>query len=99
MELYERTAQHAKNNECFRQLAKRYPWIKFTQPQPVKAPWHWQCIIRGEGPYPVLVNFWPHVAKAQREHCKSVQGWEDIRLIIVKAIDENGFDDDGEVTE
>lgn len=99
MKLYEKTTDHAMNNECFRMFVKRFQWVRFYQPQPQKAPWHWQASIIGQGPYDVLVNFWPHVAKAQREGEKSVEGWEAIRLLMAQIIDENGFDSGPELIE
>ena len=93
MELYQKTKEHEKNNEAFRMLVRRYEWMRFYQPNEIAAPWHWQCLVRGEGPYVVAINFWPHVAKAQREYCKSVQGWDEIRSLISTVIDENGFDE------
>lgn len=99
MNFYERTPEHAMNNECFRMFVKRLNWAQFYQPQPQKAPWYWQAIIRGEGPYDVLVNFWPHVAKAQREGEKPVKGWDAIRLLMSQIIDENGFGDGVELIE
>lgn len=86
------------NCEAFCMFVKSHKWIRFYQPSPQKAPWHWQCQIKGEGPYDVLVNFWPHTAKAQRDGCKSVEGWDAIRALVSQIMEENGFDD-GEVLE
>lgn len=97
--LYWKDQTQRGNCDAFVYLARRYDWIRFYQPNPQKAPWHWQCGIRGEGPYDVIVNFWPHVAKAQREGEKSVEGWDNIRSLISQVIDENGFGDGSEVLE
>lgn len=99
MNLYEKTEAHAKNNDAFRKFCKRYEWAKFYQPNAEKAPWHWQCIVRGEGPYTTTINIWPHIAKAQVEGCKSVSGWDQIRLAMSLAIDANGFDEVGSLVE
>jgi len=99
MNLYERTEEHQKNNECFRLFVRSFSLARFFQPSPEKSPWHWQTIVRGEGPYDVLINFWPHVAKAQKDGEKSVEGWDQIRLLMLQVIDENGFGDGSEVIE
>lgn len=99
MKLYQTKKSHALNNECFRMFAKRYSWVKFTQPQPEKAPWHLRCEVRGEGPYPCTINFWPHVGKAQREGENAVQGWDNIRALMTAVIEENGYDTGPELIE
>ena len=91
MELYEKTEEHSYNNDVFRAFMRRYSWAEFYQPSPGKAPWHWKCVVKGDGPYDVMINLWPHIAKAQREHCKSVEGWDKIRSLMSEAIEENGF--------
>lgn len=91
MELYATKSSHRENNLGFVKLMERYSWADFKQPNKEKAPWHWQMLIQGQGPYTVLINIWPHVAKAQREGEKTVQGWMNIRSLIAQAIDENGY--------
>ena len=78
---------------------KRYDWVFFVNPNAEKAPWHVQAVIKGEGPYDALVNFWPHKAKAQREGHKVVEGWDNIRNMMSEIIEENGFDEIAEVLE
>ncbi len=95
-ELYHDPAnmRHLDNIEEFRKIAERFPWLEFKQPSPKKAPWHVQAIIsRGEGMDGIVLNFWPHTGKAQREHCASVQGIEAIRLMIAEAIDDSAGND------
>ena len=99
MELYETKQSHRENNENFRKFLKRFPWLKIKQPNKEKAPWHWQFEVGGEGPYTVLVNIWPHVAKAQPEGRETYLGWDSIRLMMSILIDENGYGDGVEVLE
>ena len=91
MMLYEKTKEHAENNDAFRKFVMRYQWAKFYQPNADKAPWHWQCRVKGKGPYDTVINIWPHIAKAQREDCKSIQGWDKIRNLMTMVIEEDGF--------
>tara|TARA_R110001632_G_scaffold1568_2_gene6901 strand:+ start:365 stop:673 length:309 start_codon:yes stop_codon:yes gene_type:complete len=93
MNLYERNQEHKKNNECFKIFVRCFNWVDIYQPQPEKSPWHWQARVVGDGTHSVIVNFWPHVAKAQRDGEKSVQGWDKIYSIMQCAINENGFDE------
>lgn len=97
MRLYQTCEDHAKNNDEFKKFMQRYAWAKFYQPNAEKSPWHWKCSVRGEGPYIVEINFWPHVGKAQREYCASVRGWDNIRSLMTEIIEENGYG--GEVLE
>ena len=88
---YQKTAEHAKNNRVFVEIMRRYHWAEFYIPNPEKAPWHWKMIIKGEGPYPAIINIWPHVAKAHREGGEVTQGWDNVRAMISEAIEENGY--------
>lgn len=99
MDLYIKKPSQAENIAIFRKLMDRYHWAEWKQPNAEKSPWHVQCIIRGEGPYPALINFWPHVAKAQRDGCIVVQEWDNVRTVISQAIEENGYGDGVELVE
>lgn len=76
------------NVAAFENFMARYEWVKFYQPQPVKAPWHVQCKIETSAA-PIIINFWPHKAKAQRDGEPSVAGWDAIRLLMSLAIDDS----------
>lgn len=85
--------QHLANIEEFNEIAARFPWLEFFQPNPEKAPWHVQALVsKGIGNGDIILNFWPHTGKAQREDCASVQGLEAIRLMIAEAIDDSTED-------
>ncbi len=95
-ELYHDLAnmRHLDNIAEFREIAERFPWLEFKQPSPEKAPWHVQATIScGEGMDGIVLNFWPHTGKAQRDGCASVRGLEAIRLMIAEAIDDSTEDD------
>ena len=93
MDLYAKSREHEKNNENFLLLMQEYPFIKPFQPSPAKAPWHVQAKLSTKIGYDVWMNFWPHVAKGQLEGESSVLGWEQIRLMIDRAVDscDDGF--------
>lgn len=74
---------HAQNNAEFSKIIRQFPDLRLYQPSPEKAPWHWQAVING--PYPQLINFWPHILKAQRDGYKAVEGAEAIVGIIAGA--------------
>lgn len=92
------SAKQCANVHAFKKIAERYDWIEFSQPNPEAAPWHVVGLIRYNGGTPIVVNFWPHKCKAQREDCGSVQGYEAIRNMISECI-EDSQDDDLEVVE
>lgn len=76
------------NAAAFENFMARYAWATFFKPQPEKAPWHVQCKIETSG-LPIILNFWPHKAKAQRDGEASVVGWDAIRLLMSQAIDDS----------
>ena len=86
MQLYAnpQNPNHAKNNETFLRIVKEFPILKFHQPSPEKAPWHWQAKVAGDDPQ--LLNFWPHNLKGQRDGFKSVEGEDALIGIIHGAI-------------
>lgn len=67
---------------------RRFEWAKFFQPNPEKAPWHVQCVIKSDEGYDLTLNFWPHKLKGQYDG-KSVQGIEALRAIMAQAIDDS----------
>ena len=87
MELYARNKEHKDNNKKFFELMERYDWMLPFQPAPEKAPWHIQVRLTTRIGYDLWLNFWPHVAKGQMEGEAAVQGWDQVRLMISRAID------------
>lgn len=89
MQLYQNPDRpdHAENNAAFLRVVKDFPSLEIIQPSPQKAPWHFQTII-AFGQYPIIINFWPHTLKAQRDGFKSVQGADAIRGVIEGALDD-----------
>lgn len=85
--------QQLANNAGFQSLMAEYPDIEFFKPSPENAPWHVQCKIdHGDGE-PIIINFWPHTGKAQREYEKSVVGWDNARAVLDMALAEDADDD------
>lgn len=78
---------HAENNAAFLRVVKDYPALSLFQPQPEKAPWHWQSVI-DLGREPQILNFWPHTLKGQRDGFKAVCGEHAIRGIIDAAFED-----------
>lgn len=99
MQLYanpSRPDYHAqlRNNAEFAQLVSEFPDLTFFWPSPDDAPWHVQCRI-GDDDGAIIINFWPHTKKAQREYCKSVTTWDDARTVIKEAMKEAWGDPEG----
>ena len=89
MALYEKTDEHVRNNQGFADLLARWPVLNQLafQPSPEKAPWHWQAILDGaECLPPYEFNFWPHVARANLNGSKSVEGWEKIEELVEETL-------------
>lgn len=75
--------------EAFDDMIKDFPDIHFFQPSPDKAPWHVQAIFdMGVAEEPIVLNFWPHKTKGQRQPMPAVEGGNAIRMLIVEAIEE-----------
>lgn len=100
MQLYQNPDRpdHAENNAAFVRVVNEFPQLYVFQPSPAKAPWHWQAVVEQGGPV-VLLNFWPHTLKAQRENCRSVEGEDAIRALILEALDDARGEDDFDVIE
>ena len=82
--LYARHEWHHENCAEFVDGLKDFS-LKLFHPSPDKAPWHLQAYLNYGG-HVVVVNFWPHTLKAQRDGCHSVQGVAAIREMLVEAI-------------
>ena len=73
--------------EAFDHMTHEFTNIKFFQPSPDKAPWHVQAILEmGPTEEPIVLNFWPHKNKGQRQPMPAVEGLDDIRAMIVEAV-------------
>lgn len=86
----------AENVIKFDQITHLYP-LRFFQPSPQKAPWHIQAVADcGEGVEPIILNFWPHRMKGQRQWHQAIEGELAIHGIIQGALEEaeedNSFD-------
>ncbi len=79
-------------------IAERYEWLGFKQPNK-SSPWHWAGYVPCHDGTSIVLNFWPHKGKAQREDFPSVSGYENIRKMISIAIDDSVDEDFGCVIE
>ena len=77
----------ADNCEAFDRITRDYQDIRFFQPSPDKAPWHVQAVIETDGE-PIILNFWPHRLKGQRQPLRSVEGTNAIVGIIEGALED-----------
>lgn len=57
-----------------------------VQPNPEKAPWLWHVVVPS-GQYVVLVSFWPHLGKAQREDGRTAVGEAEVRKLLKEIVD------------
>ncbi len=78
---------HEANNAEFARIVKEFPGLQCFKPNPKNAPWHFQALITGSGA-PVIVNFWPHKMKVQRDQCASYEGAHAVRRVIAEAFDD-----------
>lgn len=78
---------HAENNAEFARIVKEFPGLQCYKPQPQKAPWHFQALIQGSGA-PVIVNFWPHKMKVQRDQCPAYEDAHNVRRVIAEAFED-----------
>lgn len=86
MQYYYRDNYDAENCAEFDRLTQDYPDIRFFQPSRQKAPWHVQCVFDMGEEEPIVLNFWPHKAKGQRQPMPSVEGFAALRTLIDEAI-------------
>jgi len=84
MELYATEDWHCENNDAFLRAVAPFG-LKLFKPNPERAPWHVQAVI-DLGAESVLLNFWPHKLKAQRDGCHSVVGIDAILKMIAEAV-------------
>lgn len=99
MQYYYRDIVEAEFVAEFDALSREYPFIHFFQPSPDKAPWHVQAVIDA-GDEPLLLNFWPHKQKAQRQGGMSQEGPRAARDVIhdalrdaaIMAVESDAFD-------
>lgn len=87
MKLYATHDGHDENNAAFLRVVNSAKYLNPFQPNPKKAPWHWQAVV-DFGNDPILINFWPHVCKAQREGFRSVEGEDAMRRLIEQACED-----------
>jgi hypothetical protein len=59
-------AEEVANCGDFLDVVDMFPQVKFYQPSPVKAPWHWQAKWPCADGVDAVLNFWPHKGKVQR---------------------------------
>lgn len=85
MQYYYRDSYDAENCAKFNELTQDYPDIRFFQPSPQKAPWHVQAVLPALDE-PIVLNFWPHKIKGQRQGCMAVEGIAAMRALIDEAI-------------
>ena len=72
---------------AFQDLIREFPELRFFQPSPEHAPWHIQCVLdAGHGEEPIILNFWPHKNKGQRQPMPAVIGIPAIRALIEEAV-------------
>ena len=75
--------------EAFDEMTRDFPFVRFFQPSPDKAPWHLQAIFDcGAGEEPIVLNFWPHKNKGQRQPLPAIEGINAIRDLINEAIED-----------
>lgn len=86
MQYYFRDQYECEACDYFHDLTQQYPNIRFFQPSPDKAPWHVQAILDAADGAPIVLNFWPHKEKAQRQGCMSLEGRHAARSVIEEAI-------------
>lgn len=58
--------------------------INIYVPNPV-SPWHVATRFKQEGMEPVVVNFWPHLFKTQRDGERAVEGKSESRRVLMQA--------------
>ncbi len=70
-------------------ICDRFPWMGFHQPNKAQSPWLWRELVRWEDGPAIVIDFWPHKGKAQRDGSSVVVGVSAIRQVIAKAIDDS----------
>jgi len=73
--------------EAFEEMTRKFPSVRFFQPSPDKAPWHVQAIFDlGPAEEPIVLNFWPHKNKGQRQPLPAIVGIDEITSLIDAAL-------------
>jgi len=98
VDFYAKYDWHHENVASFRELVKEFPALNLFFPNKEKAPWHVQAMIEGT-PYSIMVNFWPHVMKGQRDGCHAVEGYGGIHDMLIEAFNDAAIGDDFELIE
>lgn len=70
----------------FQKLVQSYPQVLFFQPSPDKAPWHVQAVFNTANSDPIVLNFWPHKDKGQRQPMPAVEGIDALFRLVEEAI-------------
>lgn len=86
MQYYFRDQYECEACDHFDAVTQDYPNIRFFQPSPHKAPWHVQAILDAADGVPIVLNFWPHKEKAQRQGCMSFEGRAAAKTVIEEAL-------------
>jgi hypothetical protein len=86
MQYYFRDSYEATLCDDFDEITRQYPKIHFFQPSPDKAPWHVQAILDAADGVPIVLNFWPHKAKASRQGSFALEGQTAARDTIEDAL-------------
>ena len=80
MTMYAKTAEDRRNVASFAHLTRMHPNVRFFQPDPVRAPWHWKAFVND-----VALNFWPHKMKGNVEGSRAVVGFNALDAMITEA--------------
>jgi len=88
MQLYanQNDPEQVENTNKFRAFMDRNPSVSFYKPSPDKAPWHVQARFEADDGAPIVVNFWPHKAKSQRDGCHALEGWDAAQSVLDEAV-------------
>lgn len=86
MQYYFRDEFEREACDRFDELTQQYVNIRFFQPSPDKAPWHVQAVLDAADGVPIVLNFWPHKQKAQRQGSYSEEGDNAARSVIEEAL-------------
>ena len=76
----------AHNCEIVAGVLRRFPDVETYFPNRAKAPWHVQARIPSATGEDIVLNFWPHKCKAQRDGCYAVEGEDAITGLIREVI-------------
>jgi len=77
---------HAQNVAAFEKVMSEFPELELYMPAPDIAPWHVQASLKTVFGYNMYLNFWPCALKAQRDGEKALQGVEEVRSMLSRAM-------------